>query len=597
MFALLAAAAPPAISPQNVTAHLEQVISWYREISAVSPPTVDVIISDDLHATSLKVVQLAFSFARTEAALVGGDHNSQNAGAAGNNLQQAAARTADQVASVQSQIAQIESDLPKASGKQRELFQAQRNELNAQLALAKEIQTVIQNLVNFTGAIGSEGGALANRINELERSIPEVQGKAPAASGKTTSQANTFSPESAGVVSLASELLNNHSNRAHLSDLLKSTQNLSANIDKLAEPLVAQTRAAWQRSGQITSQINEQDPAQLAAAQKELTDLVAQFKQLSTSIVPLREEGIAVNTAQSYLQESIGRIDSESSRTGRYLLLKAVTLAVVLGIVLLIGEVWRRATFRYVRDPRRRRQFLLLRRIVMALTVALSIVFWFVSELGSLATYAGFVTAGVAVALQSPILAVVAYFFLIGRYGIRAGDRVTISGVTGDVIEIGLVRIYLQELAGSGADLHPTGRVVVFSNSVIFQPSALYKQMPGINYVWHTAVLTLTAESDFQLSEKTLNAAVETFFAHYRGDIERQYRSLEQSVDMHITPPKPERRLRFTDAGLQYLVRYPVEIPRAVEMDTELLRSLHDAVINEPKLKFASEGEPKLQAP
>ena len=594
-FALLATAAPTSITSQNIVAHLEQVVAWYRDISAVSPPTVDVIISDDLRATSIKAVQLAFSFARAEAAMLGGDKSSQNTGASGN-LQQAAAKAADRVANVQSQIAQIDGELPKASGKRRELLQAQRNELNADLALVKEIQTAIQNLVTFSGAIGSEGGALANQIDQLERSVPEVQGKAPAANGKPSSQTNTFSPESAGVVGLAGELFNNHGSRAHLTDLLKSTQNLAASIDQLRGPLVRQARDASQRSDQITGQMNTQDPAQLAAAQKELRDLAAQFKQLSTAIVPLGEERIAVNTAQSYLQESIGRIDDESSRTGRYLLMKAVTLAVVIAIVLFVGEMWRRATFRYVRDARRRRQFLLIRRVVIGLAVALSIVFWFVSELGSLATYAGFVTAGVAVALQSPILSVVAYFFLIGRYGIRVGDRVTISGVTGDVIEIGMVRIYLQELTGSGSDLRPTGRVVVFSNSVIFQPSALYKQMPGIDYVWHTAVLTLTAESDFQLAEKTLNAAVDSFFGRYRGEIERQYRSLEQSVDMHIAPPKPESGLRFTDAGLQYTVRYPAEIPRAIEMDTEVLRSLHDAVTKEPKLNFVSGGTPKLQA-
>jgi len=48
----------------------------------------------------------------------------------------------------------------------------------------------------------------------------------------------------------------------------------------------------------------------------------------------------------------------------------------------------------------------------------------------------------VAVALQTVILSGVAYFFFIGRFGVRVGDRVTITNITGDVIEIGLFRIY-----------------------------------------------------------------------------------------------------------------------------------------------------------
>jgi small-conductance mechanosensitive channel len=60
----------------------------------------------------------------------------------------------------------------------------------------------------------------------------------------------------------------------------------------------------------------------------------------------------------------------------------------------------------------------------------------FVSEFSSLATFAGFITAGIAVALQAVILSVAAYFFVIGRYGINVGDRISIAGVTGDEIDI-----------------------------------------------------------------------------------------------------------------------------------------------------------------
>ena len=114
---------------------------------------------------------------------------------------------------------------------------------------------------------------------------------------------------------------------------------------------------------------------------------------------------------------------------------------------------------------------MLLRRFITGFLMAVVIILGFVSEFHSLATFAGFLTAGIAVALQTVILSVAAYFFLIGRYGVRVGDRITVSGVTGDVIDIGLVRMHLLELAGTGVNLYPTGRVVVFSNSVLLQTS------------------------------------------------------------------------------------------------------------------------------
>ena len=195
----------------------------------------------------------------------------------------------------------------------------------------------------------------------------------------------------------------------------------------------------------------------------------------------------------------------------RYLLLRLGFLLGSVAVVLIISEVWRRATFRYLADARRRQQFLSLRRVVVGLALTLVIVFGLVSEFGSLATYAGLITAGLAVALQNVILAVVAYFFLIGRYGVRVGDRITLAGVTGRVVEIGLVRIYLMELAGP--QLRSTGRMVVLSNAVLFQPTAMFKQMPGGDFYWHTITMVFATTTDVADAEKRLAEAANSVYS------------------------------------------------------------------------------------
>jgi small-conductance mechanosensitive channel len=272
-------------------------------------------------------------------------------------------------------------------------------------------------------------------------------------------------------------------------------------------------------------------------------------------------------------------------------------LALGLVFVLGVSELWRRTISRYVQDHRRRRQLLVLRKVVVSGAVMVTLILGFITEFGSLATYAGFVTAGVAVALQNPILSVVGYFFLIGRYGFRVGDRVTISGVTGDVLEIGMVRIYLMELSGIGVDAHATGRVVVFANAVVFQPAALYKQMPGIDYVWHSAMLTLGPDTDFQLAESKLHQAVDAVYQEYRPKIEQEYAILQQTVDVNLSVPRPATRMQYTDTGVQFTVRYPVEMRHASATDDRVLEALSDAITAEPKFQFAPGGRPRLQAP
>ena len=51
----------------------------------------------------------------------------------------------------------------------------------------------------------------------------------------------------------------------------------------------------------------------------------------------------------------------------------------------------------------------------------------FVTQLSTFATFAGLLSAGLAVAMQSVLVSVVGYFFLIGKYGIRVGDRVQVE--------------------------------------------------------------------------------------------------------------------------------------------------------------------------
>jgi small-conductance mechanosensitive channel len=69
---------------------------------------------------------------------------------------------------------------------------------------------------------------------------------------------------------------------------------------------------------------------------------------------------------------------------------------------------------------------------------------------------------------------------MVAPNGIRVGDRVSLQGpfgyVHGEVIEIGLVRIRLRELAGE--EQEATGRIVVFPNSVVFTGS-FFKHPPA----------------------------------------------------------------------------------------------------------------------
>src|SRR5205814_9198156 len=131
---------------------------------------------------------------------------------------------------------------------------------------------------------------------------------------------------------------------------------------------------------------------------------------------------------------------------------------------------------------------------------------------------------------QNVILSVAGYFFLIGKYGVRVGDRVQVAGVTGEVLDIGLVRLHLMEV-GSISEANPTGRIVVFSNAVVFQANAgLFKQIPGTRFVWHEITLTLASDSEYRQVEERMLDPVNKIFEEYRERMEQQRRTMERNL-------------------------------------------------------------------
>jgi small-conductance mechanosensitive channel len=404
-----------------------------------------------------------------------------------------------------------------------------------------------------------------------------------------------FHPDSAGIIGLTTEVFSLSQRMKRLEHLAQTTDALRQATDKLRAPLRSALRDVIRRGDALAQAAESADVAELTAQKKELDALGARFKQLAAASMPLGEQASDIGAARSRILEWRSSLDETYRSTWRYLLLRIAMLGVALAIVLGLSELWRRGTIRYVQDLRRRRQVLVLRRIVVGCAVGLILVLGFVTEFGSLATFAGFSAAGIAVALQSVLVSVVAYFFLAGRWGVRVGDRVTVSGVTGEVADVGLFRLYLMELDGTGTAQQPTGRMVVFPNSVFFQPSAVYKQLPGVDYVWREVTLKLSGTTDYGHVERRLMDAVEAVYAGYRDTVERQHRRVQASLDVHTATPRPESRLRIVDAGLEITIRYPVELGRAAEIDDRITREVIKQVEDDPKLVLTGGGTVQVE--
>ncbi|UWZ83178.1 mechanosensitive ion channel family protein [Occallatibacter riparius] len=615
---------------QVILAHLNEAIKFYRmtatPIQKTGEPS-DMLYGQQAQSTATQATQLAFQSARDEAALLAriqgatGKAAEHPQEAEAQRLQSAQMRIAQRVRELQATAADLDQQIAKSTSAQRADLEDQKTDVMGQLELAAAEQEALAKVAGIS--VPQTNSQLQSEIDKLQSAVPEV------IDNKVKPVANTMeslgSLRDAGVVTQGQVLFQLMGTLHAIDQRIAEVKRLHEEAQELRTPLVNILRAtvkqgqkmqAGASGGEDSSQVpngegpppHERRPVRgvpgpgapssnsRAELRKKYDELTDAFKTISGVSVPIGQEILLLEQAQGNFISWRAAVDAERIEILHALLIRLVLIAAVLMIVFIVGEVWRRAVMRYVQDLRRRRQLLVVRRMVIGFMSAVVILLGFVTQFSSLATFAGFISAGIAVGLQTVLLSVAAYFFIVGRYGVKVGDRITVANVTGDVVEVGLARFYMLELAGTGVDLHPTGRVAVFANSVLFQTGTpLYKQIPGTSYAWHEVVVKLKPGTDYEPALKSIRGAVQTVYDEYCEQMERQHAETEAWMDTAVPKPRVEARLQLAD-GLQYSVLYPVPMGRAAETDQKVTQSVLDAMGHDAATAQAVDGQPTLKA-
>jgi hypothetical protein len=72
--------------------------------------------------------------------------------------------------------------------------------------------------------------------------------------------------------------------------------------------------------------------------------------------------------------------------------------------------------------------------------------------------------------------------------------------------------------------------------------------------------------------------------------IEWQHAAMERRVDIQIEAPRPEPRFQFADTGMELLVRYPVDIREAPDIDEKITRKVLELIVTDNASTYADTG-------
>jgi len=454
--------APAARTPDQVLASLNRAMTWYRQARIVMR-SVDGsgVFGQADEQTALRLVGRAFDGARAEAALLGRDTATAS---------NATGRRAEQQKTLEAVVRQGEKDVERLRARVR-AEPEKRSALEREAAAAQNKLELDRARLEFFGQLRALDAARSGADDDLEHQIEALQEAVPELRSPSAGQsvASAAYGSGSGTWGMVQRLLALQRSRSRLQELETGTNELVRRVDEEAKAARAGLRSILERLGALAK-----DPAgsgtSLTDGQREFRDLLERRKLLVAVVLPLREEAALARRYASDLKGWNEVIDRESWQALQGLALDLLGVVVALAVIFVGGLLWRIAVARYVTDAARRRLLLTARSVVITVAVALVLIFHFTSEMAALVTALGFAAAGIAFALQNVILAVAGYFTMVAPNGIRVGDRVSLQGpfgyVHGEVAEIGFVRIKLNEFAGEPR--RPTGRVVVFPNSVVF---------------------------------------------------------------------------------------------------------------------------------
>ncbi|MBN1351801.1 mechanosensitive ion channel family protein [candidate division KSB1 bacterium] len=203
--------------------------------------------------------------------------------------------------------------------------------------------------------------------------------------------------------------------------------------------------------------------------------------------------------------------------------------------------------------------FLLIWRYVW---LGVATIFIVISLSGSMATLgisAAFLGMILGWSLQAPVTGLAAWLMIILKRPFKIGDRVIISGIIGDVTDITLTHIILNQVGGTIGGEEKSGRGVLIPNATLFQ-QIIYNYNIETNFILDEVPVLLTYESDYSTAE---NILVRAATAVTKDIIE-------------ATGQKPFIRSEFTDYGVRIRLRYQTLAVDRQRISSDIVRIIFE---------------------
>jgi len=269
------------------------------------------------------------------------------------------------------------------------------------------------------------------------------------------------------------------------------------------------------------------------------------------------------------------------------IILKLLSSLLVLLLTMVANHVLRSVLKARVKDPTQVHTLnMLVRNSIFLVGSAVILLIWLGA--GSDLTVAmGILGAGIAFASQEVIGSFAGYVNIVTGNLFRIGDRVRIGHVTGDVLDVSILRTTVMEIGEWVQADQYTGRLVTVANRVVFS-DPVFNYTQHWPYLWDEITIPITYNSDWRRAGELMVEHGREYTAHLQAQAQAQLRSLGNTYPVREATVEPTLYLVMTDNWIEMTLRYVVEAQARRQVKAQLHRELLQHFESEAEITVAS---------
>lgn len=253
----------------------------------------------------------------------------------------------------------------------------------------------------------------------------------------------------------------------------------------------------------------------------------------------------------------------------RGILLSVTTIVILLILKAILGRFVRAYVYKNAQLEENAKNFMAVWGYIWTAIIIILGVIGLSGSFKTLGISAGFLSMILGWSLQAPVTGIAAWLMLILKRPFKIGNRVIIAGITGDVMDITLTHVILNQVGGTVSSEERSGRGILIPNAILFGQTITNYTLEE-EYILVEVPVRITFKSNWQEAERILLGAA---------------RQVTENVIKEIGE-EPFVRAELFDAGVMMRLRYKTRPTNRAESLSDIVKIIFHEFAKNDTVEF-----------